>query len=143
MNQLQTKIIEELIKPQISRNPPSTEGHILELFDKNMFADVRITSMASQGQQTLRKVPVQMGSGGFSQSGPFKGDKVIVTFKNGNPLLPVVTSIIESNFDANWQQTRTKHSRKGSLCTDSICDRKDWNLDTDMYASESSFDYLK
>lgn len=141
MNALQRRIIDEIVKPEMQKMVSSVEGHILQLYDANMFADVRIQSINGSGQQTLFKVPIQMGSGGMSQSGPFKGDKVIVNFKNNNQLMPVIVSILETNFDANWQQTRTKHSRKGAVCPDSICARNDWAYGNDMY-SASSFDFL-
>lgn len=140
---LKKRMIEEIIKPEMSKLINSTEGHILELYDKHMYADIRINHPGGKGQYTLKKVPIQMGSGGLSQSGPFKGDKVVVTFKNNNILTPVVTGIIESNFQVNWELTRFKHSRKGAVCPDKICDRKDWTYSGDLYAGESAFDYLK
>ena len=143
MPNLKQQIIDQIVLPELRKKLTSTEGHILELYDKNMYADVRIKHPEGTGQYTLKKVPVQMGSGGFSQSGPFKGDKVIVNFKNGNILTPVVVGIIESNFDENWTKTRFKHSRKGAVIPDVICDRKDWQYSGDLYANETNFDYLK
>lgn len=122
-----------MVKPELRKIMTSTEGHILKLYDRDMFADVRVKQHNGRGQMTLVKVPIQMGSGGFSQSGPFQGDKVIVTFKNNNPNNPIVTSIVESNFQTNWEQTRFKHSRKGALCPDGICDRIDWNFSSSLY----------
>lgn len=140
---LKKQLIEQIIKPEMAKMITSTEGHILKLYDQHMYADVRIQHPMGEGQHVLRKVPIQLGSGGLSQSGPFQGDKVMVSFKNNNILTPVVVGIIETNFQDNWEQTRFKHSRKGAVIPDKICDRSDWQYSGDLYESESAFDYLK
>lgn len=142
MNDLKKRIVDEIVRPEISKTPTTTHGHIVNLDSKHMMADVIIKHPDGRGQYILKKVPLQMGSGGLSQSGPFKGDKVIIAFKNNNILNPVITGLLETNFEQNQLATRWKHERKGSMCPDMICNRKDWTYSGDLYSGESNFDYL-
>lgn len=140
---LKKQMIEQLIRPELNKLMTSTEGHVLAIYADHMYADVRIHHPYGEGQYVLKNVPVQMGSGGLSQSGPFCGDKVIVNFKNNNILTPVISGILETNYKDSWASVRLKHSRKGAVVPDKICDRDDWSYSGDLYESETAFDYLK
>lgn len=142
MNDLKKRMVEEIIKPELSKIATTTQGHVVKLDWTHMMADVIIKHPDGRGQYLLKSVPMQMGSGGLSQTGPFMGDKVVVAFKNGNILNPVVIGILETNFKQNQSPTRWKHERKGSVVPDMIADRKDWDYNGDLYAGEATFDYL-
>lgn len=111
----------------------SSEGEIIAFDNEKMVATVDIRNPKGKGSRRLRNVPMQLGSGGISQSGPYLGDKVMISFKNGNINTPVIVSILDANHKNNFRDAREKHLRKGAMCSDNICVRADWNFTDPLY----------
>lgn len=111
----------------------NSEGEIIAFDNEKMLATVKIRNMKGQGSRKLQNVPMQLGSGGLSQSGPYLGDKVMISFKNGNINTPVIVSILDVNHKNNFRDAREKHMRKGSMCSDNICVREDWDFTDPLY----------
>lgn len=132
MNQIK-KQIKDLIGEETSKIFSSTEGEIIEFDNEKMIATVKIINPKGPGSKKLDNVPVQLGSGGLSQSGPYLGDKVMISFKNGNINTPVIVSIIDVNHKNNFRDAREKHLRKGSMCSDNMCMREDWEFTDPLY----------
>lgn len=133
MNKLQEQIKRDVVLPVIRQLQNTVEGHISEMYFDHMVADVNINNPFGHGIRKLEKVPVQLGSGGLSQSGPFAGDKVIVTFKNFNPHTPVITALLDTNYSSTTKEQRFKHSRKGAYVPDGMCARDGWGYTNNLW----------
>ena len=132
MNKLKEQI-KQLVKEVNKEKIYTAEGTIVVFDNETMLADVKIPNTNGGGMFRLNKVPMQIGSGGVSQAGPFVGDKVIVSFKNGNIANPVITSLLDKQYSNNFRSIRETHSRKGALCPDNICIREDWEYSDPLY----------
>lgn len=128
MNKIQQQIRDTVVEPYISKLAKNTTGHIKSIDNEHMVATVCVTNQHGYGQLELTGVPIQIGSGGLSQAGPFVGDRVIVEYQNFNPHTPVIVSILDRNHDTITREQRLKHERKGAYIPDEICDRQDWSI---------------
>lgn len=128
MNKIQQQIEQGIVAPYINKLNKTTTGHINSIDHEHMTATVWVTNPHGYGQLELTGVPVQIGSGGLSQSGPFIGDRVMVEYQNFNPHTPVIVSILDRNHDTITREQRLKHERKGAYLPDEICNRTDWTL---------------
>ena len=132
MNALKKQITDMILK-EVKTIKNNTEGEIISFDNEKMLADVKIRHPNGSGSYRLNHVPMQLGSGGMSQSGPYLGDKVMINFKNGNIHTPVIVSILDVNHKNNFRDVREKHMRKGSMCPDNICVRNDWSYNDELY----------
>jgi hypothetical protein len=128
MNKIQQQIQDQVVAPYINKLNKTTIGHIKEVDHTNLTATVLVNNPHGYGNYELSAVPIQVGSGGVSQSGPFIGDRVVIEFQNFNPHSPVITSVLDTNHDTITREQRLKHERKGAYLPDEICDRKDWTI---------------
>ena len=126
MNKLQEQIKTQIVDPAIKQIQNTIVGHVMCMYSDHMVADVSVDNPFGPGVLKLEKVPIQLGSGGFSQAGPFMGDKVVVTFKNFNPNTPVITALLDTNHKSTTQEQRFKSERKGTYVPDGICKRSGW-----------------
>lgn len=132
LNKLREQL-EQIIRETTRNNLSTTVGEILSFDNETMLAEIKIKSPDGAGMYKLKKVPMQLGSGGISQSGPYIGDKVVVNFKNGNINNPVVVSLLDTQHKTNFRNIREKHMRKGAMCPDNICIREDWEYTDPLY----------
>lgn len=128
-NQLQRQIYEKIVKPTISEIQLPTTGIIYNMNYKTNLADVMTNMPNSTDEKLLKNVPIQLGSKGLSQAGPFKGDRVVITYADGTIHSPYITSIIDLNYNYETRQQQQTHSRKGPLIPDYICNREDWPIE--------------
>ena len=137
MNQLKNQI-QRLIRDETNNIFTSTEGRVMGFDNERMIAKVSVKNQRGKGHHIYDNVPIQIGTSGFSQSGPYIGDKVILNFKNGSGNTPVIVAIVDYNHKSNFRDVREKHSRKGAMCPDNICIRDDWECSGSMYQDIAS-----
>lgn len=142
MNQLR-KQITNLIKEVDRENMKTTEGEIVAFNNETMLCDIKILHPFSSGMLRLNNVPMQLGSGGLSQAGPFIGDKCMVSFINGNLHNPYILSLLDTNHENNFRKIREKHERKGCYTPDNICKRDDWEYKDPLYEEVINTGFLK
>ena len=127
MNQVQQQI-HSLFRQFMSDKMFPITGFVYAIDPDNLRADVEINMPNSTNKHMLTNVPIQIGSRGLSQCGPFLGDRVVVNFLNGSIHTPVITSIYDLEHDASTRQEQTKHERKGVYVPDYITNRPDWTI---------------
>jgi len=125
MNAAQQQIY-NLFRQFISGMMFPASGFVYHVDPDNLIADVEINMPNSTNRHLLKNVPVQIGSRGLSQCGPFIGDRVLVSFVNGSIHSPVITAVYDLDHKAGTQFEQTKHERKGAFVPDYICNRQDW-----------------
>ena len=130
MNKIQQQIVDNVVEPYMNKLSKTTTGHIKEMNHEHMVATVCVSNPHGYGQLELTAVPIQLGSGGVSQAGPFIGDRVMIEYQNFNPHTPVIVSILDRNHDTITREQRLKHERKGAYVPDEICNRSDWSIGT-------------
>lgn len=133
MNNLKQQILEQVVNPALRNLNKTLVGHIESINPNHMSATISFNNPHGSGVKILENVPIQISTGGVSQSGPFVGDKVIIEFPNFNPHNPIIVAVIDTNYDKNTREQRQKHSRKGAYVPDSICNRTSWDLSSNLW----------
>jgi len=138
LNQLQQQI-HNLFRQFISDIMFPVTGFVYNVDFENLRADVEISMPNSTNRHILEKVPIQIGSRGYSQCGPFVGDRVLVNFINGSIHSPIISDIYDYEHKEGTRTEQTKHERKGVLVPDYICNRQDWAIKDSSWDMEASW----
>jgi len=82
------------------------------------------------GKDIIRRldhVPITLERG-YSQSGPYIGDRVLVAFESGSLNAPYIIAVLDYDHDVSTRPEQTKHVRKGPYVPDYICNRQSWEI---------------
>lgn len=132
MNKLQQQIYEGIVLPALKDLMKPIEAHIVKIDGDNMRADVSYANMHGPGNKILKNIPIQVSSG-FSTSGPFVGDRVIVDFPGGTIFNPVIVGIIDNDHDKLSRSQQQKHERKGAYVPDGMDARTGWEYTSNLF----------
>lgn len=120
-NPIHKTIMEQIVMPAVSNIPRPAKALVLEYNQETNRAIIECQDQNTNTRNIYDHVPV-MYINGFSRSGPFKGQEVLILFL-GQHTDPIVLADVDTSFSANTRQNHQSHRRKGSWLPDLVCGR--------------------
>ncbi|MCX7610379.1 MAG: DUF2345 domain-containing protein [Ignavibacterium sp.] len=123
MNHIQELIKRKIIEPEKMNQAKTVIGEIDYYDAKNNRADVKVPNLVTvqkggiaKGKTyiLLKHVPVGFSTGMYN-AGPFKGDKVFVSFQNNDIKQPIITGHVDTTYMHTTRRNRTEHGMKGGF----------------------------
>jgi hypothetical protein len=113
MSELSKAIKTKVLEPHLNQFYDMIKATILEYDNSHNRAKIKFDDPRGSGFIELEDVPVQLGSGGVSSSGPFIDDEVWISFENKNIFSPKIVSLCDEQFN-NKTKERFNHSLQGA-----------------------------
>lgn len=119
-NPLHEAIHQKVVKPALNNRLHDTPGRIMKYNNNTNRATVQFKSPVSGEELIHNNIPIELGSGGFHSAGPFVGDQVWLSFRQGNANNPYISAFIDEEYELGRRQSRLLHKRQGPMVPDSI-----------------------
>lgn len=123
MSSFKEMLINEVVMPVIVAQPKTTLALVESYDPATNMASIKLINMnGTISNDIIEHVPVMVHNG-LKPTAPFPGDRVIVSFLDGQFGSPVIIGVYERTYGVSTRETLLTHRMSGAYLPDKITDR--------------------
>ena len=89
---------QKLIEPAFKTHPTAVFGTITDYHYATSTATVEYTLPGSTNPTEVGNIPMRQSLGSLIEGSPQRGDQCMVSFQNGDPLFPFISTVFNENY---------------------------------------------